>query len=74
MSLPTLWHLGCAGDFIMHKLTFSALAGLVAVALAAFGPHPWSDGVSLGQVVAVSPFNLTISVGPIPIAPTADTF
>jgi hypothetical protein len=58
----------------MHKFTFAGLACLVTVVLAAFGAPSWSDPAAVEHASAVSPFNLTVSAGPIPEAPTADTF
>jgi hypothetical protein len=57
----------------MHKFTLVGLA-CVTVVLAAFGARSWSEPVAVAPGSAVSPFALTISAGPIPESPAADTF
>ncbi len=58
----------------MNKVAFIALAGLVALAVTAFGPRSWNQPVAVEQASTVSPFALTISAGPIAVAPNAETF
>jgi hypothetical protein len=57
----------------MQKLKFIGFAGLVALLLAAFGPHPWNDRV-VAPSSDLSPFDLTLSAGPLATAPAAETF
>jgi len=57
----------------MHKLKFIGFAGVVASLLAAFGPHSWNEPVVV-PLSTVSPFDLTLSAGPLATASSAETF